>query len=214
MNQYLEMKLLPNNIVLIQCFDRYLLAESFLRFQEHYESPKFRGKDFSKKEYIEWYKKDSNQKKYFTYHQDWAGFNVPSSIIKAFSKRNTLDYFEKNLISMIPEDIKEKDYYLIGVNTNQKKEDLEEDLAHEIAHGLYFSNKKYQNEINKLIKSFEPQTDVLSFLKRVGYHEAVHLDETHAWVGFSSATLDEKEISYSKDLSLKIKDIFNSHYGN
>lgn len=49
------------------------LASTFLRFQEHYESPEFRGKIFTLDEYKEWYMTNSPnsiKKGIFTYYED------------------------------------------------------------------------------------------------------------------------------------------------
>lgn len=57
------------------------LASTFLRFQEHFESPSFKGKIFSLDDYKRWYIKHSpNGQKTgeFTYYSDWSGFNIPS----------------------------------------------------------------------------------------------------------------------------------------
>ena len=58
------------------------LTSSLLRFQEYYESPKYRNKPFLFNEFYEWYKKTRNGK--FSYLTDWAGFNFPTSILKVF----------------------------------------------------------------------------------------------------------------------------------
>ena len=43
------------------------LAETFLRFQEHYESPKYRGKVFTLGEFRKWYTDVHGS---FSYYQD------------------------------------------------------------------------------------------------------------------------------------------------
>ena len=61
--------------------NQYLLAATFLRFQEHYESPKFRGRIFDWEEFMDWY---AEQKGKFSYLQDWSGFNLPSPVFEPF----------------------------------------------------------------------------------------------------------------------------------
>jgi hypothetical protein len=43
------------------------------------------------------------------------------------------------------------DWYLIGASSKDLKT-----LDHEIAHGLYFTNKDYKRDVNKLIKGIKP----------------------------------------------------------
>src|SRR5262245_26903475 len=61
---------------------QYELASTFLRFQEHYESPKFRKKIFSLEEFMDWYGQENKGK--FSYFKDWAGFNIPSTEFEPF----------------------------------------------------------------------------------------------------------------------------------
>ncbi|MEK7106247.1 MAG: ABC transporter ATP-binding protein, partial [Patescibacteria group bacterium] len=69
------------SIYLVEAPTQYALASTFLRFQEHYESPKFRGQFFSLEEFMDWYAEEYGN---FTYYKDWTGFNIPSYILKSF----------------------------------------------------------------------------------------------------------------------------------
>jgi len=56
-----------------------------LRFEEYYESPRFKGRIFTFDEYRKWYVKNSPKGKKtgrFTYYSDWSGFNIPSYALK------------------------------------------------------------------------------------------------------------------------------------
>jgi hypothetical protein len=80
-------KILPYNIHLLVFDNQYDLASTFLRFQEHYESPEFAGKVFTLDEYKNWYINHSpraSKDGVFTYYEDWNGFNIPSKILKPF----------------------------------------------------------------------------------------------------------------------------------
>jgi hypothetical protein len=68
-------------IYLVRFATQYELSSTFLRFQEHYESPRFHGRVFSLEEYMDWY---ATRYGNFTYYQDWAGFNVPSTAFRPF----------------------------------------------------------------------------------------------------------------------------------
>ena len=51
-------------IYLLRFRTQYELAATFLRVQEHYESPKFHGRVFSLEQYMDWYAADRGN---FTY---------------------------------------------------------------------------------------------------------------------------------------------------
>jgi len=94
------------------------MAETFLRFQEFYESPKFKGKIFTLENYKDWYRKIKGK---FSYYSDWDGFNLPSKILKPFydGKFNPLSDKEKQLLSIFKK--MKGNYYIVAVagkNTN------------------------------------------------------------------------------------------------
>jgi hypothetical protein len=83
----IDHQILVDRIHLLTFDNQIDLTSTFLRFQEHYESPFFKGKYFTLDEFKEWYIKTSpNGKKSgkFTYYTDWGGFNIPSYILKPF----------------------------------------------------------------------------------------------------------------------------------
>lgn len=78
------------NILEVHFDDPHDCAATFLRFQEHYESPEFRGKIFTLEEYQRWYIAHSPRGQTtgaFTYEEDWTGFNIPSEILDPFYRR-------------------------------------------------------------------------------------------------------------------------------
>src|SRR3990167_8171616 len=84
------------------------LTTTFLRFQEHYESPEFKGKIFTLEEFKKWYILNSpNGKKTgrFTYYEDWAGFNIPSEVLEPFyeGKFNPLADYEQKFLDLFKE---------------------------------------------------------------------------------------------------------------
>lgn len=168
---------LGNNIYAIEESTSEAVAKMFIRLQENYESPKFRNKIFTLDEFKEFYK-SIHPKNKFTYYKDWAGFNVPGHIVKRFidGKFNPLTKEEKKLLKKI-KDIKGK-FYLIGYagsSLSTKK--------HEIAHGMFYTNPEYRREVMKELENFSLTNDpVIRHMRDMGYHEAVVVDEMHAWV--------------------------------
>src|ERR1043166_6690987 len=70
-------------IYLLRFETLYELSSTFLRIQEHYESPHFHGRVFTLEQFMDWYAA-KNEKKEFSYFEDWDGFNVPSTAFQPF----------------------------------------------------------------------------------------------------------------------------------
>jgi len=82
---------------------------TLLRFQEHYESPKFRGKIFSLEEFKRWYVANSPngiKTGEFTYYTDWNGFNIPSYVLQPFrdGKFNPLSEQERKFLDIFKDE--------------------------------------------------------------------------------------------------------------
>lgn len=154
------------------------LGMSFLRFEEFYESPKFKGKTFTIEHYKDWYKKKYKTDR-FDYCSTWAGFNVSwdcftpffDGKFKHFSRYEQflLDYFSSKKIP----------FSLIGSLKNDK-----ETLQHELSHSFWAMSKAYQKECRKILRTIPP--DYLRVLKNsiknMGYHKSVLTDEAVAYI--------------------------------
>lgn len=158
----------PNNVE---------LASTFLRFQEHYESPEFSGKIFSLEEYKQWYSKVNGK---FSYYEDWTGFNVPGHILKPFyeGKFDPLSLKEYNLLEIFKYD--KQDFYIIGTSLEKNGDEY---LEHEIVHGLFYLRPDYRKKVLEVLPRFET-TCIRDFLRDAnsGYSDAVLDDETNAYV--------------------------------
>lgn len=142
--------------------DDYDRAMLFCRYQEFYESPykKFRGKPFTWMEYMRHYK-TAWKKRVFTYPEDWSGYNIPSNVLDkandTFYKETEYDEIMNNIYFYCALNAQHKnngtrhDWYLIGASSKDLRT-----LDHEIAHGLYFTNKDYKKEVSKLISDIKP----------------------------------------------------------
>src|SRR3989338_320286 len=94
------------------------LASTFVRFQEFFESPHFRGRVFSMEEFVGWYVANSDNGKAtgrFTYFEEFLGFNVPSFALQPFleGKFDPLSSPEQDLLGSISAK-KGEPFYLIG----------------------------------------------------------------------------------------------------
>jgi hypothetical protein len=155
-------KLIKPNIYCVLVDDNYDRAMLFCRYQEFYESPykRFRGKPFTWMEYMRFYK-DAWKKKTFTYPEDWSGYNIPGNIVHKANHLFCYDteydrimndiYFHCAIDSQNKNNNTRCNWYLIGASSKDLKT-----LDHEIAHGLYYINKDYKKDVNRLISDIKP----------------------------------------------------------
>ena len=176
-------------IIHVEMNNQKELAETFLRFQEHYESPHFRGKVFTLGQFRAWYAQKMNG---FTYHDDWNGFNVPSSSLRPFRTGlfDPLSDQEKKLLELIPDRL--ENYYVIGTHSEDSA------VEHEVCHGLYFIDEKYRDEVNRLFARVKPGLlkPLEKFLLKIGYCEEVLVDEFNAYICEDTEYLDSKKVTY------------------
>lgn len=176
------------------------LARTFLRFQEHYESPEFAGKIFTLEEFEKWYTAASPsgiKTGRFTYYEDWGGFNIPSYIFRPFF-RGLFDPLSVREISLLDNfrGIQDKDFYVIG-NSGENSKLV---LKHEVSHGLFYLNDKYKQEVTKIVNSLSQgeQKPIQDFLLQMGYCEKVLLDETHAFVLTNLKWMEKKGLDITR----------------
>jgi hypothetical protein len=138
----LKIKKQPYNSVLISASNQQELAESFMRFQEHYESPHWADKIFTIGQFKKWYSEEYGGD---TYHIDWRGFNFPSTVLKPFMEGlfDPLTDNEKSILDFFK--YRKDNFYIIGSNSDDV-------LEHELRHAFYNFNINYKNEVNKFIE--------------------------------------------------------------
>lgn len=166
------------------------VASTLLRFQEHYESPEFRGRIFTLEEYKEWYIRERGA---FTYYSDWAGFNFPSRVLEPFFDGgfDPLSTREQSIVDHFKQ-YRGKKFYVIATYKGGEEVGTAE---HETAHALYFMNQDYHREVDAVLATID-QAPLHAYLGRsAGYHPSVFQDETHAylingWESFAHAGID------------------------
>jgi hypothetical protein len=149
-------------IYCVEVDDDYDRAMLFCRYQEFYESPykQFRGKPFTWMEYMRFYK-TAWKKDVFTYPKDWSGYNIPCNVLQKANHLFCYDteydkimndiYFYCAIDSQNKNNGTRHDWYLIGASSKDKGT-----TNHEIAHGLYFTNKEYKKNVTYLINNIKP----------------------------------------------------------
>jgi hypothetical protein len=162
---------LADGIYLVRFETQYELAATFLRVQEYYESPRFSRRVFSLEQYMDWY---AAQFGAFTYYQDWAGFNVPSTALQPFyeGRFDPLLEKEKRLLRLF-NNLRGR-FYVIGIYDSR-------DLTHELAHALYFTDAAYRQAVRTAIRGYDTSA-LKQQLAKAGYAKHVIPDEVHAYL--------------------------------
>lgn len=182
--------------ILISADSNEELADSMMRFQEHYENPFWKGKIFTIGQFKKWY---SSKYGFDSYRFDWVGFNFPSNTLNPFKEGlfDPLTPNEKIIVDYFR--YRSDDFYVIGSN----KKDV---LKHELCHALYYNSKKYKNEINDLFnKNKNKLNKPIKHLIKIGYHKDVIFDELQAYI------LDK---NYFEDLEIEIPAIIKEQVFN
>lgn len=195
--------------------DDKLRSRVFLRYQEFYESDSdsFRGKGFKWKDYIDFYK-EKTKKDYFSYHEDFVGYNIPCDTIEACKAKipdlNVYDMVMFSVVDTIKNIVGSDKYYLIGVDDTES--DDTSLMHHEIAHGLWFSDPLYRAKMTKAINDMDPKVKekMLEKIVSYGYGENVYDDELQAYL--ATGLGDEMRfIKGVKPQMIKFNEIFDKY---
>ena len=208
-----EIKKLTDCIYHLEFKKQSKLTRTMVRFQEHFESPEFRGKIFTMKEFKKWYKKMSKGK--FSYYEDWVGFNIPSEILKPFyeGKFNPLSKKEQWFLDQFRG--VEGKFYIIGTYVAKNKKANSDTLQHEIAHALFYTNDAYRAEVLAILEPLKLKKLKKSFAKDGDYHESVFTDECHAYIMGDLKWLRntwEVKIGPFREAHEQLVKVFKKHY--
>jgi hypothetical protein len=186
-------------IYLLRFKTQYELASTFLRIQEHYESPRFSNRVFTLEQYMDWYAAEYGA---FTYFEDWSGFNVPSSALEPFydGRFDPLLEKEKRLLHEF-RTLKGR-FYVIGVYTEQ-------DLTHELAHALYFTDDVYREDVRKVMHGFDTSA-LRTQLATSGYARHVVADEVQAYIVAPSGKVGARSRALAP-LRRRLRALFREH---
>lgn len=203
-------------IFVISFNSQYELCMTFVRIQEFYESPKFKGKYFCLEEFMDWWA-EKYGKGVFTYTKVWNGFNIPGETLKEWMalfirKENIyLRLRERQLIEGIRkccnvksrEDIPD-DIYIIGVDRSDGSIKRRECQSHEIAHALFHRNHRYRIKCLSLLSRLKSTKRGMmvygqaeNILKHRGYCDDVIDDEMQAF--FSTSIIDDGSLLMARN---------------
>jgi len=169
---------------------QYELTSTLMRIQEFYESKidGIRGAYFDLEEYMDAYAEEHGN---FTYFEDWVGFNLTNHAIRRFFKMfptSKLTRKEKEFKKLLTPLLKSRKKFCI-IATYQKTTKPYTTFEHELAHGLYYLERKYKRKMDRLTNSLkEFKKPCFEVIKKMGYAEDVCYDECQAFLSTSSET--------------------------
>jgi len=181
----IKKKKITDKIFLLEFENQFEIASTLLRFQEYYESPKFKGKVFALEEFKEWYSSVKGEE--FSYYTDWNAFNFPSFILKPFyeGKFDPLTEGEKQILESFKDE--KEEFYVIAIYKEYRMA-----LKHEISHALMYANENYKKGVMEILSKYDTQEIKAELKSKEGYHEDVLDDEVHAWILESGDKLKSK----------------------
>lgn len=170
-----------DGIYLLRFKTQYELTSTFLRVQEHYESPRFHGRIFTLEQFMDWY---AAQHGSFSYFEDWSGFNVPSTAFQPFydGKFDPLTEKEKRLLGLFRN--QRGRFYVIGIYDDGGKGSL----THELAHALFFVDAAYREAVREAMRGYDTSA-LEKQIARAGYAKHVIPDEVQAYIVAPSGKL-------------------------
>lgn len=212
------------NVFHLKLPSQYLLAMTFIRMQEFYESPfrHIRRRYFTLDEYMDTY---SERFENFSYTIDNCGFNVPGSLVCAFYnlffiEKNDLTFRERDLLlSLMKKQIikleanedgefyfkqNDKKFYLIG--TFQKY-----DLKHEVCHAFYYLYPDYKNSVLELLKKTKKIDILKERVLEIGYCKYQLIDECQAYLSTADKSYAKVKFGMADEwyvISRKFKKLF------
>ena len=210
-----EVKQILPNIFAVIIKNDYNRAMLFCRYQEYYESPftEIRGENFSLEYFMKLYT-NKNNGKYFSYPDDWAGYNVPAHVLllaeRRFDKnKNGYDEIMSDIIHHCIKESFPNPWYLIGVDKIKSTT-----MNHEIAHGLYYTNPQYKKEMDELVSTIEEKIyhRLKKSLLKIGYADDKKIidDEIQAFMSTGKlSSWNEKDYSKYSNSFVKIFKKYN-----
>lgn len=206
-----------DHIWAIRATERTTRALMFMRAQEYYESSfdEIIGKQFKVSRFVDIYKQHYGKQE-FTYGSDWAGFNIPSTVLEECMfnvPEDEINNWDKLMISVI-NTIKEQEsghnYYLLGVD------ELDNSLLeHEFAHAMWFTLPEYKAEMSKMNEECDPIVKDMMYkcITEYGYADHVLPDEMQAYMSTGlGKKMQEMNIPDVEIWQQKYREIFDNYY--
>jgi len=171
-------------VYLVEAHSQYALCSMFMRPQEFYESPLegIKGNYFSTEEFMDKYAA-TKPDDFFSYYQDWMGFNIPGEVLMKFFETFKHDYTAKEveLRDLVLGIVKntDKPFYIVGTVEGENYA-----MQHELAHAYWYLFDEYRVKMEELLGTIEINmlNEANMALTKEGYDKASMHDEFQAYM--------------------------------
>lgn len=156
--------------------DQAILAETMLRFQEYYESPRFHSTVFTRADFVAWYR-TTQPHGGFSYHFDWPGFNVPARCFEPFARGDfpALSVGERIVLEKLTA------YPGARMVIATCRGGDPDTFLHELAHGLFETVPQYRAEALRILDRID-RAPLYRILEGLGYAAHTWDDEIQAYL--------------------------------
>ncbi len=208
----LHLEELTDRILFVEIESRRDLGNAFMRVQEHHESPVFKGRIFTFKNYWAWWALCGPGELYWKY---WKAFNLPAQAFKPFYEGKFKPHIksEQTLLNVLKPWV-DDGFYVVATSS----EGDHHDVRHELAHALYATNSSYRREVRQVLEEeLHPRCrrDIEAYLKKTaGYHPSTWDDEVHAYILAGQQELRAEggiRVTWFRQVSKKLEGIFNKY---
>ena len=189
--------LYDNQLVWFSFEDDDDAGKAMIRFQEHYEGPKYAGQIFTLGQYREWY---AGRFGSFSYYSDWDAYNCPDSAFLEFIKGtfDPLTWDEREIVEILR--YKKPPYYVVATEGT-------EGLEHETCHAMYYLNEDYRKAVNKVVNKSNFK-QLKKYLLEKGYREEVLKDEYNAYTSCDPDWLADRDVIVPKNALKEMKKLY------
>jgi len=201
---------------------------TFVRYQEFYESKydHIRDSRFTLVEHMGAYRREylENNDELWCYPTDWAGYNLPASVIKqvhdlGIPDPNHYDSLMLGIYGMIMCETMGKAAYIIGTYVHEGEDENAGALTmkHELTHALFATNDEYREKVLEIINSVsvELREKLIGILAKNNYPRKTALDEINAYLttgGGGYFDHVEDELPEFDDLKASLKKLHKIYY--
>lgn len=195
------------NILELEFRSGFEVCDATYRFSHYYEIPTWIGKIFTCKNLDDFYIQSNGSKNYWK--NKWAGSNIPDHAFEPFLNGTfkSLNSVEKKILNLVKD--LPKPYYVIMHCSPAYRE-------HELAHALWYTNRKYRYEAIKILRVFKKELkETYQVMQNIGYSNKVLHDEVHVYSGifykhYLSAPLYVNRVNIPSEVTKSLCDLYET----
>lgn len=184
-------------------------AHTMLRFQEFYESPRLKGHVFTRSQFEQLLRAQTDRD-VRSYAAQFIGFNIPWYVLRPFMAGafDPLSAREKALLAYFAD--VPPPFYVIASSESSGSLGV---VIHELAHGLWAMRDGYRRRAEAIVRSLpaDDRMKITRYLERI-CHVTTHADETHAYL-LDDGCHRHLRLRHSQAQKHALRRLFNEYCG-